>query len=470
MGMATNVETPPPLSRRAYAVVILLPLLAFSTIFNYSTGPALMKLTLSIIKWDDTVEIAKNQTGSNNWAGLWDKDAQMAVQLVRNSDNTSTSLPYASISASSVDFNITGDPSQEFDAPFCVPWETNMDIWWTHHVDWGVKKENATHLCFSPLDEEEGSYLRQVYRSQYIDSCNNNNSLYKEMWSTGYGADISSIVDGVEYSRRNNISFNVIRRGPWLYATGECETQDIHCYFLPFASCWNRTDMAFKGNGFLCRPRIKHYEKPYKYILDYITRPMQSFRKEIYDYVEERAPKITGPAMCLHVRRTDVVLHGKISRRYHAIQEYMEAAQRKVPDRFHRNVLLFTDDEDAIDEAKLHYPQHNWIYLNRTRHRGAEGGFEGQVPSNSPRLEVIILHSIFRLMQHCDVYVFSTSNIAFIFGSHAPSNVEMINLDAGMRKMRVHKSGHAVGREANYRFVPPPPPNITATPVDRRWM
>jgi hypothetical protein len=469
--MATNVKTPPPLSRGAYMVVAL-PLLALASIFQY-TAP--LKMTLSN-KWDDTVDTARNEAGSNSWAGLWDNVAQTAVQLLWSSENNSTSLPalqspFASMSASSVDFKITGDPSQEFDAPFCVPWETNMDIWWTHHVDWGVKKENATHLCFSHLDEEEGSYLRQVYSSQYIDTCNNNTSLYKEMWSTGYGADISSVVDGVEYGRRNNISFNVFRRGPWLYAKGECETQDMGCFFLPFSSCWNKTDMDFMGNGYLNRhPRIQHFAKPYKYIMDYITRPTQSFRKEIYDYVEERAPKITGPAMCLHVRRTDVVLHGNLARRYHAIQEYMEAAQTKVPNRFHRNVILFTDDDDAIDEAKSHYPQHNWIYLNRTRHRGTEGGWEGQVPSNSPRLEVVILHSIFRMMQHCDVYVFSTSNIALIFGSYAPNSTEWINLDDGLHKSRIHKKSDALGRRAKYHFVPPPPPNITATPVDRRWM
>jgi hypothetical protein len=269
------------------------------------------------------------------------------------------------------------------------------------------------------------------------------------MWSTGYGADISNVVDGVEYARLNNISFNVFSRGPWMYAVGECETQDMRCFFLPFSSCWNKADMGFKGNYYLnTAPRITHFEKPYKYIMDYITRPKQSFRKEIYDYVTANTPEIKGPAMCLHVRRTDVILRLKATRRYHAIQEYMEAAQKVVPDRLHKNVILFTDDQNAIEEAHAHYPQHNWIYLNRTRHRGISGGWEGQVPSKSPRLEVKILHSIFRLMRFCDVYVHSTSNIGFIFGSYAPSTTEKINIDAGLPLDKVYNKEHRVKRRS----------------------
>ena len=350
----------------------------------------------------------------------------------------------------------SGNPPQELKFPFCVTWDNNMDEWWEHHVDWSVSKENDTHLCFSPLeDEEEASYLREVYMSQYIETCNNSTSIYKEMWSTGYGADIGNVVDGVEYGRRNKMSFNVFRRAPWMYAKDQCDTQDMRCYFLPFSSCWNKAVMAFNGNYFLnLYPRIKNYIKPYSYLLNYVARPKQSFRKEIYDYVKTNVPEIIGPVMCLHVRRSDVVLRTKMTRRYHAIKEYMDAAKKAVPDRFHQNVILFTDDQNAIEEAESNYPHHNWIYLNRTRHRGIEGGWEGQVPSKSPRLEVVILHSIFRLIKFCDVYVHSHSGIGFIFGSYAQNTTFHVNIDAELKKREIFREDHKVQRDQNFSFVP----------------
>jgi hypothetical protein len=383
------------------------------------------------------------------------------------SPNKNISLGDLALSSNAV----TGDPAQTFDASFCVPWEMSMDSWWEHHVDWGVNLENDTHMCFAPLeDEDEANYLRDVYQTQYIKTCTNETSLYKEMWSTGYGADIHNVVDGLEYAKRNNLSFSVLRRGPWMYATNECETQDMRCYYLPFGVCYNREEMQFKGNYFLnLAPRILHYLKPYKYLMDYITRPKQVFRKEIYDYVKANSPEVKGSAMCLHVRRTDVVMRTKTTRRYHAISEYMEAAQKIVPERYHRNVILFTDDQEAIEEAQKNYPEHNWIYLNRTRHRGISGGWEGQVPSKSPRLEVIILRSIFRLMKLCDVYVFSTSNIGFIFGSYAPTNTTIINLDAE-HPDRVFKREHRHTKDDNFTFVPPPVTKSNVTPIDRKTL
>ena len=364
---------------------------------------------------------------------------------------------------------VTGDPKQSFDAPFCVPWEMNMDRWWEHHVDWGVHHENDTHLCFAPLDDaDEAKYLRDVYKTQYIKTCTNETSIYKEMWSTGYGADMHNVVDGLEYGKRNNLSFSVLRRGPWLYATNECETQDMHCYFLPFGVCYNRDQMQFKANAFLNEPRVVQYVKPYKYLLDYVTRPKQVFRKEIYDYVKANSPEIKGSAMCLHVRRTDVVMRAQTTRRYHAISEYMEAAKKLVPEKYYRNVIIFTDDQEAIEEAQKNYPEHNWIYLNRTRHRGMSGGWEGQVPSNSPRLEVIILRSIFRLMKLCNVYVFSHSNIGYIFSSYAPTNTTIINLDAGNPHEEVYKREHRHAKGDKYTFVPPPVTKSNVTPIDRK--
>jgi hypothetical protein len=165
------------------------------------------------------------------------------------------------------------------------------------------------------------------------------------------------------------------------------------------------------------------------------------------------------------VHRTDVVLRTAKTRRYHAISEYMETAKQKAPEKYHRNVILFTDDQEAIEEAHLNYPEHNWIYLNRTRHRGVSGGWEGQVPSNSPRLEVVILHSIFRLMKLCDVYLFSTSNIGFIFASYAQPNTTIINID-DVNNNEVYMREHKHRKGGNYKFVPPPVNKTNVSVVD----
>ena len=50
----------------------------------------------------------------------------------------------------------------------------------------------------------------------------------------------------------------------------------------------------------------------------------------------------------IHVRRGDIVLHEETSRRYRAIAEYVETKEVEI----HDNILLLTDDANAIGEAK----------------------------------------------------------------------------------------------------------------------
>ena len=83
-------------------------------------------------------------------------------------------------------------------------------------------------------------------------------------------------------------------------------------------------------------------------------------------------------------------------RRYHAIEEYMRQENNVTI-----NVLLLTDDENAVEEALHLFPGHKWVYLNRTRFRGAEGGWENHIPSDDPVQEVVALLSIFRLARKC---------------------------------------------------------------------
>jgi hypothetical protein len=94
------------------------------------------------------------------------------------------------------------------------------------------------------------------------------------------------------------------------------------------------------------------------------------------------------PCTVIHVRRGDIVMHGKQSRKYHAISEYLNASA-KTNIQIHPNILILTDDHNAIGEAKTLYPEYHWMSIERPRWKADEGGFERQLPSNDPIFEML---------------------------------------------------------------------------------
>jgi hypothetical protein len=95
-----------------------------------------------------------------------------------------------------------------------------------------------------------------------------------------------------------------------------------------------------------------------------------------------------------------------------------------------KNILLLTDDANAIEEALAEFPHFNWMYIKRKRHRGAQGGFENQIPSQNPQQELIILFSILKLVKQCSALVHTTGNLAeMIVGEMDSSGATRINLD-----------------------------------------
>lgn len=125
------------------------------------------------------------------------------------------------------------------------------------------------------------------------------------------------------------------------------------------------------------------------------------------------------------------------------MQEYMSEEKNVT-----KNVLLLTDDHNAIGEALYLFPNHSWVYLNRTRYRGAEGGWENHIPSDNPKQEVIALLTEFRLARKCDKLIHSKSNLADYLYSEmksAHTTVKKINLDQGQ--------GNQVHNEQNVRSV-----------------
>ncbi len=72
-------------------------------------------------------------------------------------------------------------------------------------------------------------------------------------------------------------------------------------------------------------------------------------------------------------------------------------------------MFLLTDDSGAIEEAHEFFPHINWKYFDRPHHNGSSGGWENQTPSGDPALEVIVILSIFDLVQDCSTLVHGPS-------------------------------------------------------------
>jgi len=165
----------------------------------------------------------------------------------------------------------------------------------------------------------------------------------------------------------------------------------------------------------------------------------------------------------IHVRRADVVLHGKFSRRYHPIREYVDALcedERRLkgeeggassatvcPELLRQKpLLLLTDDSNAIKEALAQYPQLKWQYIDRPRHRGSEGGWENQIPSGDPASEVVALHAAFTLARRCNVIVHTKSNLAdYLYAVMTLANpmTRRLDLDRDRPHGKIHSQRNA---------------------------
>lgn len=192
-----------------------------------------------------------------------------------------------------------------------------------------------------------------------------------------------------------------------------------------------------------------HHSQPKNlWLKDYLTRPQQWLRKAIYDYLRDEAPQVPTPCIAIHVRRADVVLHDDHSRKYFQIKDYLRKIEADSDARGllrdGNNILLFTDDANAIDEAHVLHPNYNWVYLNRTRHRGSSGGWENQVPSQDPRKEVVMLLSILELAKKCDAFAYTSSNYADVIRDAMLSTGRSIRLLRADEGLEIHHSNHSL--------------------------
>ena len=293
----------------------------------------------------------------------------------------------------------------------CTPWNVSVDGWWTHNPEWIRTSWDEDRICFSRDPDGRGSFLRRLHQLQWEEGdCGVVHT--RHMWSSGWGADIGNVADGLQYSLKTwrpfAITFDPQASQRWHYAAVKrdgsnpaCETVDMNCYFLRMGKC--------RPGEIEHNPWVSDEESiQFKWLQDFATRPQQWLQRRIYEYIRDSAPEIRTPCVAIHVRRADVVLHDVTSRRYFPISSYLSAANVMEGS----NVLLFTDDANAVDEALEFYPAYNWMYLNRKRHRGSEGGWENQLPSKDPISEVVVLLSIFELSKRCDMFAHTQSNFA----------------------------------------------------------
>jgi len=208
----------------------------------------------------------------------------------------------------------------------------------------------------------------------------------------------------------------------------------MFCYFLPLSKC--PAEEVGNRAGYL-EDKFSGTEK-YQTYYEYATRRQTWLRKRIYDYA--KAQNIMPPCTAIHVRRGDVVLHGgDLKRRYHAISEYIHATNN-----LDKNVYIMTDDQNALNEAKIEFPNIHWMYIDRPRYRAAEGGWEKQIPSNDPTFEVTALLTEFQVARKCTRLIHSRSGFAtqlYWEMKSTGNDIERIDLDT-LSDERVHDAGH----------------------------
>jgi hypothetical protein len=324
----------------------------------------------------------------------------------------------------------------------CFHWTTTdvaVDTWWSQHVDYELALQNTTHQCLRRIvNSQHVAFLKDLQQIQFPTSHNTTCQHVKHTSGSGWGVDLSHVVDGLLLAMSDRVPVLIKTPNNWQY--GE---NGLDGYFLPLTNC---THTALTSTT-TKKPRIAYnfqwrgFHRPLSvaWLLQHATRPRSWLRQRAVAVAESVGLPSNETCTVVHVRRADVVLHGKFSRRYRPIQDYLQAMSSTLTS---RNIFLLTDDANAIVEA-LRYTNYNWFYIDRPRHKGAAGGWENQIPSHDSVWEVVVLHAAFWLLQtRCNaLLVHSKSNLAdYLYATMLQSNpsAQRIDLDANERHERVH--------------------------------
>ena len=331
--------------------------------------------------------------------------------------------------------------------PFCQSWSASdanthslqpFDLWHMHHPNWIVTSKNDDKFCVGVQPTYNSPIIRNImlfYASQFLSSCKLVHTRYQ--WSSGWSADFWNINLGLIHAlyyrvpciitlcEPDNPNIGLERTHPWHYTAKNkkdhgqanqsslvCEAGDTTCYVLPYHGCGPidelKNDSSVKllqdvedkgGDGSAITDEVGWSA----YL--FITRKQLWIRRAVFDYKEnfKRESNWSEKSDCtvMHVRRSDV----GGDRYYYPVAYYVEMIPEKKLNDPNHYVFLLTDDSGAIQEAHEFFPHVKWKYFDRPRHNGSSGGFENQTPSGDPAVEVIVLLTIFDLVQDCSTLV-----------------------------------------------------------------
>eukprot|EP00804_Cyclotella_cryptica_P014251 CCRYP_005665-RA/>CCRYP_005665-RA protein AED:0.17 eAED:0.17 QI:292/1/1/1/0.83/0.71/7/853/877 len=332
--------------------------------------------------------------------------------------------------------------------PFCLGWSPGdglnrtlqpFDHWWAHHPTWLISNETDDMFCMEPGDE--GSSMMQSFKmffeTQFNSTCDKLH--WRMMWSSGWGADLFNVQCGLITSSKNLhiplvmglsspwMSGPEKERGIWHYAANKddhsnktCPQADLTCYFVPYHNCGSLDEIEDRVDS------IKFVENEElseecdisdvlgQHANAYVTRKQLWLRRAVFDFKKEFKSRYNSESDCtvIHVRRSDVILHSKWSRKYYPVTDYVQLIPRSRRRNVNHTILLLTDDANAIIEAHEFHPELRWKYINRTRYKGSSGGWERHTPSRNPASEVITLLATFELVQECSMLIHGSSKFS----------------------------------------------------------
>lgn len=301
----------------------------------------------------------------------------------------------------------------------CVIWDVPTDDWWLHHYDWMNQGDNLTYTCFVRItDPARRSFISKLHSLQW--QKNNSacrNGVQNQQISSGYAAALMAVARSFNAAFHNNQAFQITKRhvnanwnfspknrSHWVY----CPTEDMNCYFLPLSNCKAELgrDDAPRGS----KPTLKAAKEEFFWLRQYAFRLQHKVRYQLQQFFYQHklshtsSSSMTSPCTAIHVRRTDIAF-GK-GRRYLPVQDYIDAGNITK----HSTIVLLTDDASTLNEIhQFHQQDYKWVYLERPRFRGAEGGFEGFVPSQDPAFEVLSILADAYLVSHCNKLIHGKS-------------------------------------------------------------
>ncbi|KAL3821871.1 hypothetical protein ACHAXA_002863 [Cyclostephanos tholiformis] len=301
----------------------------------------------------------------------------------------------------------------------CFPWSVNLDEWRTHHPDWGVTRSERDIYCLSKFNGRKATFFRNLYKLQWGVAVNDHDRtmalpkrncsdlLQNLQISSGMGRSIKAVMNGfiTAFEQGRPYQLNRLRNtSKWMYATsntsswGYCNTTSLNCYTLPIGNCINTygVDDPVNNYGF---SSTNNYTWFYEYLMRFNHQTLYHIQEEISKV--SQIEKLGDNCTVIHVRRGDSGLPRSLARWYVGLIEYIRIANIRPED----PVLILTDDKTTIYEAKVFYPNYNWIYMDRPRVNITYGGFEGLIPSGDEVQEFVAIYVEMILASRCNKIV-----------------------------------------------------------------